>query len=192
MGIYFLIKLTSSLFMSPLSCFSLTCSLFGLASVSLFAADRIPALSPEESMKTIEVPEGFHLELVASEPMVEEPASFVFDGNGAMYVCKWRTYMQDEHASGAKDRVSRVVKLVDTDGDGKMDRRTVFIDNVLLPRTVLPLHDRVLVNFTDENSVWSYFDDDEDGVADRREIAYEGDANRKHRASVNGTDVEFG
>ncbi|MBT6769383.1 MAG: c-type cytochrome [Opitutales bacterium] len=129
-------------------------------------------------MKTIEVPEGFHLELVASEPMVEEPASFVFDGNGAMYVCEWRTYMQDEHASGAKDRVSRVVKLVDTDGDGKMDRRTVFIDNVLLPRTVLPLHDRVLVNFTDENSVWSYFDDDEDGVADRREIAYEGDANK--------------
>ncbi len=144
----------------------------------LIVAERIPALSPEESMKTIEVPEGFHLELVASEPMIEEPASFAFDGNGAMYICEWRTYMQDEYGSGALDPVSRVVKLVDTDGDGKMDKRTVFIDNVVLPRTVLPLHDRVLVNFTQEYSVWAYFDDDHDGVADRREIAYEGESHK--------------
>lgn len=152
----------------------------------LNAADRIHALSPPDSMKTIEVPDGFHLELVASEPMVEEPASFAFDGNGAMYVCEWLTYMQDEYASGAKDPVSRVVKLVDTNGDGEMDKRTVFIDNVLLPRTVLPLHDRVLVNFTDEYSVWAYFDDDADGVADRREIAYEDEphkGNIEHQSS---------
>ena len=71
--------------------FSLAYFLVGLASASAFAAERIPALSPEESMKTIEVPDGFHLELVASEPMVQEPASFVFDGNGAMYVCEWST-----------------------------------------------------------------------------------------------------
>ena len=79
------------LFMNTFSRFSLTCSLAGLASANVFAVDRIPALSPEESMKTIEVPDGFHLELVASEPMVQEPASFVFDGNGAMYVCEWST-----------------------------------------------------------------------------------------------------
>ena len=172
--------------MNTFSRFPLTCFLVGLASASVFAADRILPLSPEESMKTIEVPDGFHLELVASEPMVQEPASFVFDGNGAMYVCEWRTYMQDEYGSDAKDKVSRVVKLVDTDGDGKMDRRTVFIDNVLLPRTVLPLHDRVLVNFTDENSVWAYFDDDKNGVADRRELAYEGEphkGNIEHQSS---------
>lgn len=132
-------------------------------------------------MKTIEVPEDFHLQLVASEPMIEEPANFSFDGNGALYVCEWRTYMQDEHATGAKDPISRVIKLVDTDGDGVMDERTVFIDNVLLPRTVLPLHDRVLVNFTDEYSVWAYFDDDNDGVADRREIAYEG---KVHKGNI--------
>ena len=138
---------------------------------------KFPALSPAEAIKTIEVPKGYRLECIASEPMVEEPASFAFDGNGAIYVCEWRTYMQDEFATKQLDPVSRVVKLVDTNGDGIMDKRTVFIDNAVLPRTVLPLHDRVLVNFTGSDSVWAYFDDNKDGVADRRELAFEGQPN---------------
>ena len=133
-----------------------------------------PALPPAESIKTIEVPKGYHLECVASEPMVEEPSMIAFDGNGALYACEWRTYMQDEHATGQLDPVSRVVKLTDTDGDGKMDHRTVFIDNVILPRAVLPLQDRVLVNFTESETIWAYFDDNKDGVADRREVAWQG------------------
>ena len=136
-----------------------------------------PAITPAEQIKLMEIPKGYRLECIASEPMVEEPASFSFDGNGAMYVCEWRTYMQDEHATKQLDPVSRVVKLVDTDGDGIMDKRTVFIDNVILPRTVLALHDRVLVNFTQSNSVYAYFDDNKDGVADRHEVVYEGNKN---------------
>ena len=138
---------------------------------------KFPALPPAEAIKTIEIPKGYRLECIASEPMVEEPASFAFDGNGALYVCEWRTYMQDEFATKQLDRVSRVVKLTDTNGDGVMDKRTVFIDNVLLPRTVLPLHDRVLVNFTGSDSVWAYFDDNKDGVSDRKELAFEGKPN---------------
>ena len=132
------------------------------------------ALSPEQAIKTIEVPDGYQLQCVASEPMVQEPASFVFDEDGAMYVCEWLTYMQDEYATNQLEPISRVVKLVDTDGDGVMDKRSVFIDNVILPRTVLPLKDRVLVNFTNEKNVWAYFDDNNDGVSDRRELAYNG------------------
>jgi len=138
---------------------------------------KFPPLAPQEAIKTIEVPKGYRLECVASEPMVEEPAMFAFDPNGALYVCEWRTYMQDEYGSNQLDPVSRVVKLVDTDGDGRMDKRTVFIDNSILPRSVLPLADRVLVNFTGSDSVWAYFDDNKDGVSDRREIAYEGKPN---------------
>ena len=138
---------------------------------------KFPPLPPAEAIKTIEIPKGYRLECIASEPMVEEPASFTFDGNGALYVCEWRTYMQDEFATGELDPVSRVVKLVDTNGDGIMDKRTVFIDNVVLPRTVLPLHDRVLVTFTESNSVWAYFDDNKDGVSDRRELVFDGGEN---------------
>ncbi len=145
-----------------------------------------PALKPEEAIKTMEVPKGYHLECVASEPMVEEPAMIAFDGNGSLYVCEWRTYMQDEYATGQLDPVSRVVKLTDTDGDGKMDKRTVFIDNVILPRSVMPMHDRVLVNFTEDSSIYAYFDDNKDGVADRREVAWQGEpdhGNIEHQQS---------
>lgn len=144
-------------------------------------------LDPVEAMKTIEVPKGYRLECIASEPMVKEPVSFAFDGNGAMYVCEWLTYMQDEYGTKQMEPVSRVIKLTDTDGDGVMDKCTVFIDNVLLPRTVLPLHDRVLVIFTQCKHVWSYFDDNKDGVADRRELAFEREgpvANIEHQHSI--------
>ncbi|MFN0125591.1 MAG: c-type cytochrome [Verrucomicrobiales bacterium] len=133
-----------------------------------------PAHKPEEAIKTIEVPKGYRLECVASEPMVEEPAMIAFDGNGSLYVCEWRTYMQDEHATGQLDPVSRVIKLTDTNGDGDYDKRTVFIDNVILPRSVLPMHDRVLVNFTEDSSIYAYFDDNRDGISDRREVAWQG------------------
>jgi mono/diheme cytochrome c family protein len=145
-----------------------------------------PALTPADAIKTIEVPIGFHLECVASEPAVEEPAMIAFDGNGALYVCEWRTYMQDEHATGQLDPVSRVVKLTDTDRDGTYETRTVFIDNVILPRTVLPLHDRVLVNFTEDSTIWAYFDDNKDGISDRREVAWQGEpdhGNIEHQQS---------
>lgn len=130
-------------------------------------------LPPAEAMKTIEVPKGYRLECVASEPMVEEPVAFAFDPNGALYVCEWRTYMQDEHGTDQLAPVSRVVKLIDTDGDGVMDRRTVFIDRVVLPRSVFPMGDRVIVNFSGDKTYWSYFDDNGDGVSDRREVAYQ-------------------
>ena len=45
-------------------------------------------LSPEESMKRIYLPKGYHLQLVASEPMVSQPAAIAWDGNGVMYVAE--------------------------------------------------------------------------------------------------------
>jgi hypothetical protein len=44
------------------------------------AIDNNPSfayLSPQESMKTMHLPEGYHLELVASEPVIQEPVAIV-------------------------------------------------------------------------------------------------------------------
>lgn len=130
--------------------------------------------SVEESLKHIEVPEGFKIELVASEPMVQEPVCFTFDSDGALFVCEWNSYMQDQYATGQNEAVSRIVKLTDTTGDGKMDKRTVFARDLMLPRSILTLHDRVLVRFTHNSTIWAYFDDNGDGVSDRKEIAHKG------------------
>ena len=72
---------------------------------------KFPPLTPAEAIKTIEVPKGYRLECIASEPMIEEPASFTFDGNGALYRCGdyedvaekiLRTYANDLHAPSAR------------------------------------------------------------------------------------------
>jgi len=134
-----------------------------------------PSLSPEESMETIYLPTGFKLELVASEPMIEEPIDIAWDGDGKMYVAEMLTYMQDVDGSNTNEPWSRISVLEDTDGDGKMDKNTVFIDSLLLPRVVLPLDDRVIVQETYSNHFWSYRDTDGDRVADEKIRIFEND-----------------
>ncbi len=132
-------------------------------------------LSPEESMKKIHVPEGYRLELVASEPMIEEPVTMAWDANGRLYVAEMRTYVQDVDGTGTNDPVSRVMLLEDTDGDGKMDKSSVFIDSLVLPRMILPLDDRILINETYTYNIHSYRDTDGDGKADEKVLVYEND-----------------
>ncbi|MEQ6120702.1 c-type cytochrome [Reichenbachiella sp. MALMAid0571] len=129
-------------------------------------------LSPEESMKTFYLPEGYKVELVASEPMIYEPVAIAWDGDGKMYVAEMDTYMQDVDGTGTDEPISKVKLLEDLDGDGKMDKRTIFIDNLVLPRMILPLDDRLIVNETYTYNLWSYRDTDGDGVADEKTAIY--------------------
>lgn len=129
-------------------------------------------LSPEESMKTFHLPAGYKVELVASEPMVDEPVAIAWDGDGKMYVAEMNTYMQDVDGSGTNNPISKIKLLIDTDGDGKMDKSTVFIDSLMLPRMILPLKDELIVNETYSYDLWSYKDTDNDGIADKKERVY--------------------
>lgn len=132
-----------------------------------------PALSPKESMETMYLPKGFTLELVASEPMIKEPVAIAWDGDGKMYVAEMRTYMQDIDGTDENKPWSRVSLLEDTNGDGKMDKHSIFVDSLLLPRNLLPLDDRVIISETYSNNFWSYRDTDGDGVADEKLLIYE-------------------
>ncbi|MEJ7778203.1 MAG: hypothetical protein WKF68_01335 [Daejeonella sp.] len=146
-------------------------------------------LTPEESMKTFNLPKGYHLELVASEPMVQEPVAIAWDGNAKMYVAEMLTYMQDANATGERSATSRIVMLEDTNNDGRMDKRSVFIDNLLLPRMILCVNHELLVNETNTITVAAYKDTNNDGRADQKRIVYENskysanDANMEHQRS---------
>lgn len=135
---------------------------------------RTRPLEPEAAMATIELPDGFSLELVACEPMIHEPACVAWDGNGRMYVAEMRTYMQDIDGSGKFEPRSRVSRLEDTDGDGRMDKHTVFIDRLVLPRMILTLQDGIIVRETNTFDLWEYRDQDGDGVADWQQKVFEG------------------
>ncbi len=146
----------------------------------------IPYLPVEESLERFRLPEGYRLEPVVTEPLVAQPVICVFDGNGRMYVAQMRTYMLDADGTGEDDRVSQVSLHEDTDGDGVFDRHTVFADHLLLPRMVLPLDDRVLIQETHTNDIHAYRDTDGDGVADEKTLWYEGGprgGNMEHQAS---------
>ena len=129
-------------------------------------------LSPEESLKKFILPPGYHLELVAAEPMITEPVAIAWDGNAKMYVAQMETYTQDADGTGTKDKKSRVMLLEDTDNDGKMDKSSVFIKDLILPRMLLCVDHKVLVNETDTYDIFSYEDTNNDGIADVKKPVY--------------------
>ncbi len=131
-----------------------------------------PVLTPEQSRLAFHVPAGYHMELVASEPMIKEPVAIAWDGNARMYVAQMETYTQDTDGTGTKEKKSRVMLLEDTDNDGKMDKSSVFIKDLLLPRMILCVNHELLVNETDTYDIYSYKDTNGDGVADVKKPAY--------------------
>jgi mono/diheme cytochrome c family protein len=135
----------------------------------------VKPLSPEESIKLIQLPPGFKVEVVASEPMVQEPVGMAWDGNGRLYVVEMNTYMKDAAASGEFEPLSRIKLLEDTNNDGKMDKYTVFIDSLVLPRVVLPVGDELYVTITNKRHIWSYKDGNGDGRADQKRIVFKND-----------------
>ena len=135
----------------------------------------ILGLSPSETLKTFQLPKGYRMELVLSEPDIKEPVTAVFDGNGRMFVAEMRSYMQDADGNNEHAPNSRVSLHWSSKGDGKLDKHTVFIDNLLLPRMILPLGPgQLLVNETDTQDIYLYEDTTGSGVADKKTLWFEG------------------
>ena len=147
----------------------------------------VPALSPAEQLKKFQLPPGYKLELVLSEPDIKEPVVAVFDGNGRMFVAEMRTYMQDINGTGEITNKSRVSLHWSSKGDGKFDKHTVFADKLVLPRMILPLGPgELLINETDTQDIYLWRDKDGDGVADEKKLWYAGGprgGNMEHQQS---------
>ncbi len=115
-------------------------------------------LAAAEALATLQVPEGFTVEMIASEPLISDPVDMEIDEYGRMYVAEMHGYPLDKSGSG------NIVMLADTDGDGKMDKRTVFKDGLLLPTGILRWKKGILV--TDSPNMIYLEDSDNDGKAD--------------------------
>ena len=153
---------------------------YSIISNKIMKADSVPKnlefklmpLSPEQSLAKFIVPDGYHVELVASEPMITEPVAIAWDGNAKMYVAQMETYTQDADGTGTKDPKSRVMLLEDTNNDGKMDKSSVFIRDMILPRMLLCVNHELLVNETDTYDIYSYKDTNGDGISDVKKPVY--------------------
>src|SRR4051812_2704311 len=126
-----------------------------------------PALSPAEALKTFYMPPGYHVELVASEPLIQEPVALDWDLEGRLWAVEMPGFMADIRGSNEHDPIGRVVVLEDTNGDGRMDRRTVFADGLVLARSLKVLDRGVLV--AEPPNVWLMRDTNGDLRMDTKE-----------------------
>ena len=126
-----------------------------------------PALSPDEALKSFYMPPGYHVELVASEPLIQEPVALDWDLDGRLWAVEMPGFMADIRGSNEHDPIGRVVVLEDTNADGRMDKRTVFADGLVLARSLKVLDRGVLV--AEPPNVWLMRDTNGDLRMDSKE-----------------------
>ncbi len=115
--------------------------------------------------RTFTIPDGFVIEKISTPPLVDRPIVGSFDEQGRLYVAD---------SSGSNDKVEiqleqkphRIMRLEDTDGDGKFDESVVFADRMMFPEGTLWHRGSLYVSAPP--SIWKLTDTDGDGVADQR------------------------
>jgi mono/diheme cytochrome c family protein/glucose/arabinose dehydrogenase len=144
-----------------------------------------PVHSPGEELGTFRLAEaGCRIELVASEPMIEDPVALAFDGRGRLWVAEMRGFMLDIDRKDVDQPSGRVSVLEDLDGDGRMDKSTVFLDGLILPRSIAIHPDGVLI--AENKALWFARDLDGDLIADEKTLVDPKYAKNNIEHSANG------
>ena len=141
-----------------------------------------PPLSPEESLKKIHVPAGYHVELAAAEPLVLDPVAFDWDERGRLWVVEMADYPLGMDGKGKPG--GRVRILEDTDGDGRYDKSTIFADGLNFPTGILTWRGGCLV--TAAPDILFLKDSDHDGKADVPQKLFTGFNEGNQQLRVNG------
>ena len=128
-------------------------------------------LTPEESMKMIQVPVGFELKLFASEPDIHKPIHMAWDEKGRLWVAETVDYpnMVRENKKEGRDFIKI---LEDTDGDGRADKFTVFADGLNIPTSFVFVNGGIVVSQAPDFLFLK--DTDGDDKADVRETLVSG------------------
>jgi len=142
-------------------------------------------LSPEESLKKLNVAKGFSVELFASEPHVFDPVALEFDEQGNAYVIEMPDYPYEVEPSKGFGRI-RILK--DTDGDGKIDKSIIFAENVTEATSMLPWKGGLIV--TAAPNILYLKDTNGDGKSDSSEILFSGFFQNNSEAQV--TSLKLG
>ncbi|MFO0796221.1 MAG: PVC-type heme-binding CxxCH protein [Gemmataceae bacterium] len=120
---------------------------------------------------TFTLPVGFTIELAAGADVVPRPVAAAFDERGRLYVTD---------SSGSNEKVQdqlakkphRVLRLADSDGDGKYETSTVFVPNVMLPQGAMWLAGSLYVAAPPH--ILKFTDTNDDGRADKEEVWFDG------------------
>lgn len=127
----------------------------------------------EEAEKSITVPDGYKIELFASEKEFEDlanPVQLSFDNKGRLWVAVMPTY---PHWKPGDPRPNdKLIILEDTDGDYKADKQTTFVDGLHIPVGFEFAPEGVYVS--QGTNLKLFTDTDGDDKADKEEIILSG------------------
>ncbi len=143
--------------------------------------------APSQAAAKIEVHPEFNLSLVAAEPLINKVMNLDWDEKGRLWVCEtpeypngrrapntaaWKDSGSLRGAQNQREAEDRISILTDTNGDGVMDRKTVFADKLELV-TSFVLHRNGVIAAASPD-IWFLEDTNGDGVCDRRTKLYTG------------------
>lgn len=123
-------------------------------------------LSAEEQLKKFHVPEGFEIELVASEPEIGNPLSINFDARGRLWVTDTIDYPFPPKGPG-RDALK---VFEDRDGDGRFETVATLVDKLSMPTGAEPVPGGAIVFSVP--SIFGCFDTTGDGRIDQRKALY--------------------
>lgn len=141
-----------------------------------------PALSPEESQRLFQTPEGFEVRLFASEPEVVNPVAMTWDARGRLWVLELYEYPEGA-AEGTTPR-DRIKILEDTDADGRADRVHVWADGLNLATGLVLGNGGAYVGATPD--LLFLEDTDGDDRADKRTVVKTGFGREDTHELLNG------
>jgi len=142
------------------------CTLFSNCSSALLMAEEVQIGS-----RILRVAEGFEVSLAADATLAERPIAVSRDERGRLYVTD-SGGMSERAEQQLAQKPHRIRRLEDTDGDGVYDRSTLFADRMMFPEGCLWYAGSLYVAAPPE--IWKLTDDNDDGVADRREVWFDG------------------
>ncbi len=143
------------------------------------------ALPPAEALGAFRVREGLRVELVAAEPLIQDPVAIDWGPDARLWVCEMGDYPSG--LDGQWQPGGRVKALSDTDGDGIYDRAVVFLEGLPFPTGILVWGRGVLICAAPD--ILHAEDTDGDGRADRVEKLFSGFATENYQARVNSLSL---
>ena len=143
--------------------------------------EEIPqGLAPDKAVKKIHVPKGYRVQLIAAEPLTQDPVAIDWGADGKLWVAEMADY-----PIGIDGKLGgRVRYLEDLDGDGVYDKSTLFLEGLNYPSGVLSWRNGVLV--TAAPDIFYAEDTDGDGRADKRTVLFTGFKQGNQQLRVNG------
>ncbi|HVY76713.1 MAG TPA: hypothetical protein VG890_17915, partial [Puia sp.] len=123
-------------------------------SLAIKAGLTAPVIDPQDAISKMHVEPGFEVKLVAAEPLITAPIALNFDERGRIWVLDMDDYMPDTAGTGENQPSGKIVILSDSNHDGIMDSRKVFLDSLVLPRALCLIEDGILV--AEPPRLWFY------------------------------------